>query len=150
VAIPHFRVVAAVPVVFTSSLVLPCSIASPLSISRPLLLLAPMRVVERIVDLSSGLYANDKFCFTRRGKLTLSRPRFKLCASCRRRKESTLSPTYPPRKAIRHGGIHETPVVCTSGDCGAPGRKAALGPGLPEHPAVDPRVRTDIGSERKR
>jgi hypothetical protein len=70
-----------VPVVFTSS-VASLSVLPRPSLSCPLLLLllvllplAPMGVVERVVDLTDGLIAKDKFCFVRRERLTLSWPR---------------------------------------------------------------------------
>jgi hypothetical protein len=140
-----------------SPLLWQCS-SPPPSSSAPLLLclsclllpLAPMRVVERLVYLPDGLIAKDKFCFVRRERLTLSWPRSRAGRSRNRSKGAASAPAYPPCEAARHGGTHEAPVASPQRNGGAGGRKATLGSGLPEHPAVEPGGRTGVQYERER
>jgi hypothetical protein len=93
-----------------------------------------------------GLIARDKFCMTRHGQLSLRRSRRRTNATNPR----TDGPAYPPAGITQHGGAHEAPVAGPQGVRAASGRPRALGPGVPERPAVEPGSRTGVRSERER
>jgi hypothetical protein len=95
-----------------------------------------------------GLLANDKFCMIRHARLLLSHSR-RPNLTHRQTDVATAGSAYPPAGITRHGGDDETSVAPTSGSDGTPGCEAALGSGVPGHPAVEPRKRASSCSEGK-
>jgi hypothetical protein len=93
-----------------------------------------------------GLLANDKFCMIRHARLSLSHSR-RPNLTHRQTDVATAGSAYPPAGITRHGGDDETSVAPTSGSDGTPGCEAALGSGVPGHPAVEPRKRASSCSE---
>ena len=93
-----------------------------------------------------GLLANDKFCTIRHAQLSLSYSR-RPNPTHRRTDVATAGSAYPPAGITRHGGDDETSVAPTQGSDGTPGCEAALGSGIPGHPAVEPRKRASSCSE---
>src|SRR5262245_10663492 len=84
-------------------------------------------VLELIDDRLNGLITNDKFCWSRRGRLRLSWPHYPLRERDRTARRETLSPVEDAQR----GGSDETAVVHPSRRSRAPGRPAAVGSGLP-------------------
>src|SRR5215218_7363120 len=93
-----------------------------------------------------GLITKDKFCMRRRERLALSVSRREVYTTPTKLEEPAHSRAYPPYESTHHGGANETPVPRPPGSGGTPGRPAALGPGLPEPPSVEPRDRTKSSS----
>src|SRR5215210_5145669 len=119
--------------------------------AHPLVVFGHAPVVRDPCECSlDGLIAKDKFCMSRRGRLSLRRSR--RLASARRSQisEPFDGPAYPPAEITQHGGADEASVAGPETDRAMPGRSGTLGPGIPEHPAVEPGSRTGIRSERER
>ena len=107
-----------------------------------------------VAVLVDGLITNDKFCFIRHQRLSLTWPRYPASSLDKRLERATSTPAYPPHEATRHGGKHDTPVARLQVDSTAPGRQPTPGSSLPEHPALDfgerTNFRSEFRSERKR
>src|SRR5215208_4351424 len=104
-----------------------------------------MSVVPGVRPLD-GLLANDKFCMSRQARLSLSHSRRPNLMRLQT-DGATEGSAYPSAGITRHGGDDETSVAPTSGSSGTPGCEAALGSGVPGHPAVELRKRASSCSE---
>jgi hypothetical protein len=97
-----------------------------------------------------GLIAKGKFCMTRHARLSLRRSWCRAEAAHSRNDGPANDPAYPLAGITQHGGVDETPVAGSPHVGKSPGRPGALGPGIPEHPAVERGSRTSVRSERER
>jgi hypothetical protein len=115
--------------------------------AQPFVIFAhPPVVVDPRKRAFDGLLANDKFCMIRHARLSLSHSR-RPNLTHRQTDVATAGSAYPPAGITRHGGDDETSVAPTSGSDGTPGCEAALGSGVPGHPAVELRKRASSCSE---